>query len=319
MLLLNDDRTERQDEVLLDQILDINGPEATNRIVEALRMSLDAFYLKYKSSDGKKINYKSIEKADFYNFQVGLKQLNQIQLNQLNEQEKKAFFLNVYNILVIHGFLVYGVPLNFFKRLYFYQQLSYRIGGLVYSLNDIEHGILRANRPFFLSWFRKSFLKSKDPRSVYSMSTIDPRIHFALNCGANSCPAIYLYEAKNIDNQLEMATKAFVNDSSNVLIQIETQTISISKIFQWYQSDFLEFTLLTLPTHIGVSMNTCSRRSMYTTSTSRTFKKQRLLEKWIFPFLTSARQEQVREVFNCKKRKWKIQYLPYDWQVNHLH
>lgn len=36
------------------------------------------------------------------------------------------------------------------------------------------------------------------------------RIHFALNCGAKSCPPIAFYKPRQMDRQLEMATKPYL-------------------------------------------------------------------------------------------------------------
>jgi hypothetical protein len=66
---------------------------------------------------------------------------------------------------------------------------------------------------------------------------MDPRIHFALVCGARSCPPIGFYEAERIDFQLQLAAASFVN-SPNVEILQRESAISISQIFKWYRVDF---------------------------------------------------------------------------------
>ena len=58
-----------------------------------------------------------------------------------------AFFINIYNALIVHATIVKGVPDDTFKRLKFFDEAKYDIGGLQYSANDIEHGVLRSNRP----------------------------------------------------------------------------------------------------------------------------------------------------------------------------
>ena len=55
-----------------------------------------------------------------------------------------AFFINVYNALIVHATIVKGVPDNALKRLKFFDEAKYDIGGLQYSANDIEHGVLRS-------------------------------------------------------------------------------------------------------------------------------------------------------------------------------
>jgi len=66
----------------------------------------------------------------------------------------------------------------------------------------------------------------------------DPRIHFAINCGAKSCPKLLneAYEADKLSSQLTTATKKFLaNKTHNV---ITPKKVKISKIFEWYAEDF---------------------------------------------------------------------------------
>jgi len=69
------------------------------------------------------------------------------------------------------------------------------------------------------------------------MKKLDKRIHFALNCGAESCPPILYYTPKDIERQLEQATKSFLN-SNEIEYFPEKNEIHISKIFFWYKGDF---------------------------------------------------------------------------------
>ena len=64
----------------------------------------------------------------------------------------------------------------------------------MYSLHDIESGILRANRRAVASFFRP-FSKT-DPRLAFALPEPEPMIHFALVCGAKSCPPIKTYTAQ---------------------------------------------------------------------------------------------------------------------------
>ncbi|MBK9742889.1 MAG: DUF547 domain-containing protein [Saprospiraceae bacterium] len=87
------------------------------------------------------------------------------------------------------------------------------VNGKKYSLNNIENDIIR-----------KQFK--------------DPRIHFALNCGAISCPPLLnkAYLPKTLDVQLETQTKNFF--TNKLYQQISPTTAKISKIMDWYKSDF---------------------------------------------------------------------------------
>ena len=116
-----------------------------------------------------------------------------------------------------------------------FERVAYMIGGLRYSLDDIEHGILRANRGHIaIPGVRFS---SNDLRCEYLLDVFDPRIHFTLVCGSTSCPPIGIYQAENLDLQMEIAAKNFINNGGVVLNKAE-MTVSLSKIFQWYSQDF---------------------------------------------------------------------------------
>ena len=83
-----------------------------------------------------------------------------------------------------------------------------RVGGQGYSLDAIEHGVLRLNaRPPYR--LRRPFAAG-DPRRGAAPSRLDPRIHFALNCGARSCPPIRAYGAAELDPELERTTSGYM-------------------------------------------------------------------------------------------------------------
>lgn len=68
------------------------------------------------------------------------------------------------------------------------------------------------------------------------VAEVDPRIHFTLNCGAESCPPIGVYHGDKLENELTRATNGFLNQS--VSFKPETKTVQLSMIFQWYKPDF---------------------------------------------------------------------------------
>ena len=129
---------------------------------------------------------------------------------------KIAFFLNLYNALVIHGFVVLGPPTNLYQRLYFYNHTCLSITGMVYSLNDIEHGVLRGNQKPHTS-YRRVFAPA-DPRLQSAVVVWDPRVQFALVRGTRSCPALAVYDPDQLDTQLDVATRAFCSDRVTVQV-----------------------------------------------------------------------------------------------------
>ena len=64
---------------------------------------------------------------------------------------------------------------------------------------------------------------------------MDPRIHFALNCGAKSCPAIKVYREDVLEEGLRGAAEAFCEEQVRVR---EDGTVEMSSILKWYGGDF---------------------------------------------------------------------------------
>ena len=74
----------------------------------------------------------------------------------------------------------------------------------MYSLNDIENGVLRNNKPSAAPWAKNPF-EEGDPKLAFCIDC-DPRIHFALNCAANSCPPIAVYDVEDSDKSIGSST-----------------------------------------------------------------------------------------------------------------
>ncbi len=68
------------------------------------------------------------------------------------------------------------------------------------------------------------------------MRRCDPRIHFALNCGARSSPQIAIYSSTNLEKALNMATASYCN--SEIDVSPDSTEILLSKLFLWYRSYF---------------------------------------------------------------------------------
>ena len=149
------------------------------------------------------------------------------------DKEQKTFWINVYNALVLDR--LHKQPELYEKRMAFYSTKCFNFCGKQLSLNHIEHNILRRGHWLYgLGYIRKPFQSSYFKK--LRMDSIDPRIHFALNCGAASCPPIAFYKAMDLDAQLESATLGYI--SSEVEWDTTNNTLYIPKIFRWYTGDF---------------------------------------------------------------------------------
>jgi len=146
-----------------------------------------------------------------------------------------AFWINLYNAMVIHGALRHNVRRTVTEVRGFFKRTVYRVGCQRFSLDAIEHGILRQNRGHPLRLGISQFPVG-DARRRWVLRPMDRRIHFALNCGARSCPPIRHYEPSRIDEQLALAAAGFVSQS--VTVSNDTGGVLMSRLFLWYARDF---------------------------------------------------------------------------------
>ncbi len=199
-----------------------------------------------------------------------------------SRETRLAFWINLYNALIIDAVISFEVKQSVQHIRGFFWRAAYNIGGRRYSAHDIEHGILRANAAY--PAIPGSHFSPRDPRRLYSLTTLDARIHFALVCAARSCPPIAVYDADHIDTQLDLATRAFVN-GGGVTLDPRAKVIWLSKIFQWYAPDFGAAPL---------GLGWC----------------QPLLN-FIAPYLAGGVSQSV-----MRSGRWRVHFRPYDWRLN---
>jgi len=138
-----------------------------------------------------------------------------------SREERLAYWINVYNIfaidLVLHHYPVDSIRDigSLFTRVW--KKEAGRIRGRPYTLHEIEHEILR---PMF-----------------------EPRIHAALVCASLSCPALRRepWSGADLDRQLSDTLRQWLADPRKGLaVDRERDTITVSKIFEWFAADFVE-------------------------------------------------------------------------------
>ena len=224
-------------QLVLNQTTEKAISVSSEDIAQELKSKMDNLKLNFYDMEKGGANYENMKHSDaFEDYVSATEALTLFDLNTLTGREAKlAFWINIYNALVVHGILELNIKKSVKEVSSFFNTVCYNVGGYIFSLDDIEHGILRGNKKkHFLS--RRPFSDS-DPRRRFIIEDVDPRIHFALVCGSNSCPPIDVYEAGEIDEQLEFVTSGFVN-SDEVILEKENKKLMISKIFKWYEGDF---------------------------------------------------------------------------------
>jgi len=222
---------------ILNQGIDVQGPPSKGVACNLMATMGDLKDRYYNLTRGL-VDYEAMKNSTEYRgvYQETSAKLQGFNLTKLSSlEEKLAFWINLYNTIVVHGIVELGLRSSVREVSNFFSHIAYKIGEYVFSADDMEHGILRANsRPPYRIFpvFRRN-----DPRRQFSLNKIDQRVHFALVCGSRSCAPIRFYEPGRIHDQLETATKNFVN-SSEVVILPEENKILLSQIFNWYSGDF---------------------------------------------------------------------------------
>jgi hypothetical protein len=154
-----------------------------------------------------------------------------------DEAARRAFWINLYNALVMVSIVEQGVETSVTEGwlgvVRFFRRPLVTVGGHRLSLDDIEHGILRANRGPI--WLPKASFRPGDPRRAWVLP-LDPRLHFALNCGARSCPPIRAYTAEALDSQLDLAARSFIESTTER--GPGPDELTVSRLFKWYGRDF---------------------------------------------------------------------------------
>ena len=162
-------------------------------------------------------------------------ELADLKMNELitglsNDNARKTFWINIYNAF----YQILEIREKKTKPNIYTERLI-TVAGYSFSLDDIEHGILRKYRSKYSMGYLPQFLPSKLIKKL-AVSTIDHRIHFTLNCGAKSCPPIAFYKYETLGQQLNLATRSFLSNETE--IDTLNKILHTSKILQWYKGDF---------------------------------------------------------------------------------
>ncbi len=196
-----------------------------------------------------------------------------------NHSERLAYWINAYNAAVLKLVLehypiesVEDVPnpklLFFAPRLagfFYFSRIV--LGGRKMSLYALENSLIR-----------KRFA--------------EPRIHFAINCASSSCPRLpaRAFDPALLEDQLETETRAFITERRNVAIDPDAGAITLSSIFDWFESDFLD----------GVAAR-------------GDIDGEPTLVDYIEPYLDSAQRDALRRCLDCR-----MEFAPYDWRLNDI-
>lgn len=174
----------------------------------------DQLLKKYVSTAGA-VNYAGFKK-DRVELDSYLKFLSKsVPTKVSTKDEKLAYWMNAYNAFTIK-LVVNKYPVSSIKDISSkpWDIKFIKLADKTYSLNDIEHEILRKMN--------------------------DPRIHVGINCASVSCPKLSnrAFTAANVNEELNKLVRVFLMDKSKN--RIKQDEIAISKIFSWFKDDFTQ-------------------------------------------------------------------------------
>lgn len=167
------------------------------------------------------VNYKGLKEDKRFAEVVAM--LMKTDPNTIAQKNRLAFWINVYNAFTLKAVVdQYPIKSIMSKTAYAlgksnFQKKLVTINGVQYSLNDVENDIIR-------------------PMG-------DPRIHFAINCAAKSCPPLRAeaFEPARLGEQLDEQSRQFINNAASNSFDFTKKEAMVSKIFDWFQEDFKKF------------------------------------------------------------------------------
>ena len=162
-----------------------------------------------------RVNYTSL-RQDKEALRQLVNQIGAYDLSRATSAEKKAFYLNAYNLLVLHQVLEHYPIKSVMDVEGFFDRQEFTVAGEKLTLNELE---------------RQKLLKPYQ----------DARVHFALVCAAASCPPLLsqAYTPAKVEQQLQEQTESTLQSSQFIKVQPGQKRVLVSEIFKWYKDDFL--------------------------------------------------------------------------------
>ncbi|KAF8405074.1 hypothetical protein HHK36_009971 [Tetracentron sinense] len=153
----------------------------------------------------------------------------------------------------------YGICPEFRKR---------DIGPYKHLCSFLEYGIPESPE-MVIALMRKTYAKGVKneeitARTIFGLEWSEPLVTFALSCGSWSSPAVRVYTASQVENELETAKRDYLQAAVGISA---TNKLTISKLLYWYLLDFakdleslLDWICLQLPVELRKEAMKCLER-----------------------------------------------------------
>ncbi|XP_052204934.1 uncharacterized protein LOC127809841 isoform X2 [Diospyros lotus] len=164
-----------------------------------------------------------------------MRKLCNVDLTPLSYKQKLAFWINIYNACIMNAFLQHGLPSTHEKLLALMNKAAINVGGIVLNALAIEHFILRhPSDPKHGPTDEKEMLL----RHTYGLGYPEPNVTFALCRGSWSSPALRIYTAKEVANELGRAKVEYLEAAVGVITS--KRKLVVPKLLEWHMKDFAD-------------------------------------------------------------------------------
>ncbi|XP_076931082.1 uncharacterized protein LOC143596107 isoform X2 [Bidens hawaiensis] len=169
-------------------------------------------------------------------YRLLVEQLEKLNLSNMETNAQTAFWINIYNSMIMHAYLAYGIPHNSLRRLALFHKAAYKIGGHMISANAIEQAIFRFRTPRVGKWletilsttmWKKSGEERQRISTKFGLKCHRPLLCFALCTRTLSDPTLKVYTPSNVIEELELATREFLE--SNIIVK-KSKKVFIPKL-----------------------------------------------------------------------------------------
>ncbi|HEY0555907.1 MAG TPA: DUF547 domain-containing protein, partial [Thermoanaerobaculia bacterium] len=172
----------------------------------------------------KGMDYKGLKANDKKTLDELRNQMAQVDVGALPRTDQLAYWINLYNISVVNVVVehypvasIRDISTDFIAHLNVFKKPAAKTRTGMLSLEDIENDKIREG-------FK------------------DPRIHFAINCAAKSCPPIRPepYEGAKVNDQLDDQVRKFLNGPHGIRLAKDGGELVVhtTKIMDWFSKDF---------------------------------------------------------------------------------
>lgn len=201
----------------------------------ALRTALEAACAACYRAENNTFDYAGFARsAEYDELRTAAESLSRFDCAKLGIGQRMPFWLNVYNALALDAVIARGVTDSLRSVGDFFGQSQYEVGGHAFSLDDIEHGLLRVNAP--VKRGARKPMREDDPRQKLAPILFDERVHFGLYSACRSSPCLQVFADAELEAQLEAAARRYL--AAHVRLANAGATLFVPKLFDWYEADF---------------------------------------------------------------------------------